>query len=114
MKCSFCHHICSLRDSDVGGEIWVCYNHPHTVKELISFSSHVMGQCEGPDCCPQRHHTSTVIMYNDYKAKFRRDPSHNFCIYGPAGTEPVFRLSFHPDLTPENIEEKLPLWITFS
>jgi hypothetical protein len=114
MKCSYCHQDCILQEDDVGSEVWICRNHANIVKELISYTFHVAGQCNGPNCCPTKHHTATVIIFNDYIVKFRHTPNHNFCIYATRGTEPIFRLSFHPDLTPENIGDKLHLWITFS
>ena len=111
MKCIFCKEDCIQEDNDPVSEIWMCYNHPYPVKELISYS---WGDCVGPNCCPQKHHTASVIMFGKYKVKFRHSPHPNFCVYAVDKQDPIFRLSFHPDITPENIKEKLHLWITFS
>lgn len=114
MNCYFCKRECVLYETDQSDEIWCCREHPFLVKEFINYTWHVSGQCEGPDCCPKKHHTSTVIMFGFYKVKFRHGQVPTFAVYKNNLSEPIFRLPFHPHLTPENIKEKLPVWITFS
>lgn len=114
MNCYFCKRECVLYETDRSDEIWCCRHHPFLVKEIVNLTYHKAGACTGDNCCPTKYHTATVIVCGIYRIKFRHYDSPSFCVYKTSISEPILRLSFHPHLTPENVEEKLPVWITFS
>lgn len=118
MKCSFCDNECIVEEAYEGAEVWGCLFHPHKVTEHINYTYHVAGTCIGEDCCPQKHHSVTTITCYPYKVKFYRHPAKWFSIFkyntpGSPFGDMVFKLPFHPDINPNNVKDKLSIWMPF-
>jgi hypothetical protein len=137
MNCIFCFKQCiflgSGQNRESCNEMWQCPGHgaKKRVKLYIHFLSHLPGGCEIENCCPLTEHSMTSIYWKYKNSEFKIDfyhtidlgePDRRFSVskleessfYYPMAYEEIMRLPFHPDITPENLEAKIPLWITFS
>lgn len=128
MKCKFCQQECYLvNDDGVYGDIWVCDRHPLKVKHYVAKLFHKKGECEGHDCCPKLDWHVTIVQFRYRGATWcvnwfpgnERYPGPRLRIDRDdpdgEGGRVVVDLPFHPpDLTPETIETKVPLYISFS
>jgi hypothetical protein len=126
MNCRFCDQPCSLHPHDgrfPPGEIWACANHGAIiVKHYISVRYHKKGDCNGPDCCPKKSRYVDTMYWtykgDEYQVNFFYHPDNYFRLDKHPGGGPggfvIFDLPFHPELTPETLETRITLWLTFS
>lgn len=132
MNCQFCQQPCHLQTNDGycsnSNEVWECSNHlPIRVRsylEFIRIKNCRCGDWADNHCCPKENVYKTIAFFH-YKGQpyfaFWNHEFQQFSLYDAINftnglpSVAIFRLDFIPkDLNPENMEKKLPLWITFS
>lgn len=129
--CKFCGEKCVLGEYDhvysTASTIYECHRHPLVVKHYLHITSHKSGDCDGPNCCPRVDWHATIIHIRWYRGKSycanwfpgnERYPGPRFRLdsMGPESNvgHVLFEVPFHPaDVTPENLLQKLPTWLTF-
>ena len=106
MKCTFCQKLTRPCEDDVqiAYQVYRCDYHRYVVKYYLDFVG---------------NHCETTIFYQDYLVNFHMpepDFGTEFTIqYRQPNTRPktILTLPFHPNITPENIKDKLPTYLTF-
>ena len=108
MNCKFCKKECVIGEYDgwyprTAITIYECNRHPLVVKHYVDLEEWFNTIIKVP-------YRNKIYIINWLNHGFRID-----CGSVNNGSISVLFLPFHPpDLTPENIESKLPLYITFS
>ncbi len=113
MKCLYCENKCEVAHwDDLQArvvELWTCAHCPNKVLFAIDMSIGELTQT----------HISAVIKDKMYSVQFLH--WNNVCRINLVSNEDktinnrlIKEFSFHPDITPSNIQEKLPTILTFS
>lgn len=139
MNCQFCHQPCYLTNSiefveswvgSYPNQIWECNKHPHSVKQYIKFVYDRLCNCNGKEnithikCCPKEQFYKTIVEYQykdySYLAIWCHDDNTFYLqkIISDSQRQQalnVIKLDFIPkELSPENIDKRLPTWVAFS
>jgi len=119
IKCHFCQRTCrkvvpNQKEFD-RTPYWRCDYHGSTVVRQYYISVQAEPLCIS--------HIGLITYYKDlqygaylffdeahFPHKFRIDKINPY----PRTTQTVMTLDFHPDITPENVQQKLPTYIMFS
>ena len=109
MKCTFCQRLTRPCEDDVQISYVVhrCDYHRYVVKYYFLYN-----------LSSTQDHVETTIFYNDYRVIFYMPESNHgaeFTIQHKSNYKftTILTLPFHPDITPENIKDKLPIYLTF-
>lgn len=122
VKCMFCNQRCKRGKYDgAGSEIWECRRHIYLIKHyflLINYDVNMnYGNNTGIYRPKQRQSVVNTILWNhkneEYRVHFFQHDS-KFRIDKIKNDKVIFELPFHPNITPENLDTKIPLWIIFS
>lgn len=119
MNCYFCNTPCikMKRLAVATGEDWVCDNHSLRVLHELNYTYHKKGDCDGPNCCPKKSFDIVSIRWHEPNKELfdiewdLRDNRLNV-IKLNHGTIISFK-DIPPNLSPENIQEKVHLWLTY-
>src|SRR5574337_138452 len=113
MKCDFCQHNCIHAEYDgIWGRdlsVWECINHPHTVKYYTRLTE-ITYKFVTTITCQYQQQTYRIHFFHALNNQFRID------VDNPPpkkGGIVVMELPFFPDVTPENVLQKLPTYLTF-
>ena len=113
MDCQFCHQPTTEIDSGDGEEKWICYAHKGcNVTFNIIHLYHKEGQCRRPQCCPMKELYSIELFNSNYHVYLYPNRP-RFDVYSSIGNF-IFSLSVWPEITPENMNDKLPIYTLFS
>jgi hypothetical protein len=118
MNCPYCHQTADyVEEHSRGTPVWICRNHPCEVFFVQDIND--------PEPCvtnfrvSYKGRTYNVLMYqafyfNDIVRDVTDPPTAHFDI-DEDGMERIMSTTHLPhNLTPENVLEKLPLWLVFS
>lgn len=118
MNCYFCKAPCvgTVYDHE---ELWLCHMHPYTVRHTVSLSYHKAKDCDGPDCCPQKTHFITTILWKHKDTQYNVNFWHyngnkHFRVESSSNNLHILFLPYLPNIGPEDLDKRLPTWITFS
>src|SRR5574338_71688 len=119
INCYFCKQLRVRRKRlAIGtGEDWTCDNHPHRVTHEVNYTYHKKGDCEGPNCCPKKNFEVVSIRWSNnesfYDAEWNlRDKQFKLFKLNHGA---ILTLADYPsNVTPENVEDKMAMYITFS
>lgn len=106
MNCKFCGQSCTRTPVDESAlHIERCYNHPYTVKSLCYKHDPDWGQ-----------DFMFVVIYKERKYVFTFSSSSDYGQYFELSCDGkwIFDMDGFPDITPENVLERLPTMIVFS
>lgn len=120
MKCKFCQQDCTTTHHDGVYineiKIWQCNKHQFLVKHYLDIIQ------EDYDLNPVYLWIDTIIFVNYknnffrahfYPTSFELEKITEFTDYGSIKHETIFRLKSHPDINPENILNKIKLYLPF-
>lgn len=120
MNCKFCQQKCTIEHYDAiypkEVNVWKCGNHPILVKHYVD---KVYDNQYGTTYL----WIDTILFWSHNDQHFRAHfLSNTFYVekivditdYGTIRHETVFSLLYHPDINPENIKDKVKLYLTFS
>lgn len=98
------------------GENWYCRRHKHQVLHEVNYLAHKRGDCDGPNCCPKKLFEAVSVRWphgeDFYDAEWDiRDKTFRLhkLNFGRILAFPQFPENVNPD----NIEEKVYLWLNF-
>lgn len=115
MKCFFCSK--EYEDQDMHpewGRFFICNNHKYKVESRTRHYSHKKGECT-PECnCPVLVEYLVSFEYKDFLIVFYLEENKFKICERETPRIVILTLPFIPDITPENVEQKLPLYILFS
>jgi len=115
MNCTFCqqpYDIVITRESGPNYFYWKCANHKYT----ITAYPNRFAKDEIFGACINVHYKNSIYVIDWLYEKI--GGSYTFAISNYAGEKTmgdiVIEFKFHPaDVTPDNIDDKLPIWLTF-
>lgn len=138
MKCKFCQEECILGEYDgiysIESVIYECKNHPLVVKHYVYYRDEYTYQSEFNKksfFLPAYMKWHNTIVAFQYKGKtlyvnwitergnrsilFKISKDMKYSNFMYRAGEHILTLHYHPpDLTPENVQTKIPLYLTFS
>jgi hypothetical protein len=110
-ECTFCQKLTRPCEDDVQINYVVhrCDYHRYVVKYYFLYDRQIAGKTS---------HVETTIFYHDYRLNFHMkeacfEEEFNIQHKGANKFKTILTLPFHPNITPENVKEKLPLYLTF-
>lgn len=115
MQCYFCDQEYDLQDMHPEwGTFYKCNNHKYEVECRSRHLSHKKGDCT-PECeCPTLVPYEVSFEFQEYVLCFMLEENRFKVCIARTPRIVVFALPFIPNITPENVEQKLPIYITFS
>ena len=128
MICPFCQEHCRYEGltpqimSEKQEEIWICSNHQIKVEHLIRFNRKPNCPCKDwsdQNCCPVMEHYKTVVWVprkdnTHFLAIIENNQLHIQTFNGIQAWNVMSLDPAPPNLTPESLQKKIPLWVVFS
>lgn len=116
IDCEFCNERCIMDYGNNGSKYWRCNHHSNvTVKYLIGDLPQEWYTLVMDLEKEKRRFFVSWFFNNEYMAEmFRIDEIFN-AGKPSSHAKTIFHLDFHPkDITPDNVDQKMTLWIPFS
>lgn len=115
MKCIFCQKEYELQDMHPEwGTFFKCLNHKYEVESRTRHLSHKKGDCTQECNCPTLVEYEVSFDYKNYRIIFYLEDNKFKICDSKTPRIVVLTLPFIPNITPENVEQKLSIYITFS